>query len=170
MSTKTTATGVNVYISDLAPRAAYDYIFRSGHSLLKLKETAIAGRIPNFQDDNINIDEPQIGHVGRSILWKVRAACNGALVELIAYPFPKLFLVPVPPLTSPLARSPTPLVGVLREQRSRYVRLLKVKMRAPDGSYEEGLIIPGETTITRRQSGPPQDWGRNNPLSLDNEV
>ena len=43
-------------------------------------------------------------------------------------------------------------------------------MRAPDGSYEAGFTLPGETEAlptVKQQKG---DWERNNPLSLDEEV
>ncbi len=43
-------------------------------------------------------------------------------------------------------------------------------MRAPDGSYEAGFTLPGETEAlptVKQQKG---DWERNNPLSLDEKV
>ena len=40
-------------------------------------------------------------------------------------------------------------------------------MRAPDGSYQEGLQIPGDSTPTSSAPRKPDDWNLNNPLSLD---
>jgi TBC1 domain family member 5 len=40
-------------------------------------------------------------------------------------------------------------------------------MRAPDGSYEKGLQIPGDFTPTSAAPRKPNDWNLNNPLSLD---
>lgn len=44
------------------------------------------------------------------------------------------------------------------------------KMRAPDGSYEEGFIIPGLGTSPARVDRSGEDLDRNNPLSLHDEV
>ena len=55
----------------------------------------------------------------------------------------------------------------LRYSRQHYVCLLKEKLRAPDGSYEEGLHIPGDSTPTSAAPRKPDDWNLNNPLSLD---
>lgn len=40
-------------------------------------------------------------------------------------------------------------------------------MRAPDGGYEDGLIIPGFDTSALKPSISGENWARNNPLSLD---
>jgi TBC1 domain family member 5 len=40
-------------------------------------------------------------------------------------------------------------------------------MRAPDGSYEEGFQIPGDSTPTPAAPRKPDNWNLNNPLSLD---
>lgn len=40
-------------------------------------------------------------------------------------------------------------------------------MRAPDGSYEEGLRIPGGFSPPASAPKKPEDWNLNNPLSLD---
>jgi TBC1 domain family member 5 len=42
-------------------------------------------------------------------------------------------------------------------------------MRAPDGSYEEGFVVPG-TNIAPQKENPTYDLDTNNPLSLHNEV
>jgi TBC1 domain family protein 5 len=43
-------------------------------------------------------------------------------------------------------------------------------MRAPDGSYEEGLIIPGLSSSPPRTNATTANLSTNNPLSLDVEV
>lgn len=40
-------------------------------------------------------------------------------------------------------------------------------MRAPDGSYQKGLHIPGDLTPTSAAPRKPDNWNLNNPLSLD---
>lgn len=42
-------------------------------------------------------------------------------------------------------------------------------MRAPDGSYEDGLVIPGFDTSTIQPQATGENWSRNNPLSLDED-
>lgn len=51
-----------------------------------------------------------------------------------------------------------------------YIQLLGEKMRAPDGSYEEGFVIPGTLESPRRQSRATWNLETNNPLSLHREV
>jgi len=43
-------------------------------------------------------------------------------------------------------------------------------MRAPDGSYEDGLTIPGTNEPPSRVAQTRLDLSRNNPLSLDDQV
>lgn len=43
-------------------------------------------------------------------------------------------------------------------------------MRAPDGSYAEGLIIPGTTESPARTTRTSNNLDTNNPLSLHDEV
>lgn len=40
-------------------------------------------------------------------------------------------------------------------------------MRAPDGSYEEGFHVPGDSAPTSAAPQKPDNWNLNNPLSLD---
>ena len=44
------------------------------------------------------------------------------------------------------------------------------KMRAPDGSYEEGFTIPGTGASPARSEKAGGNLDKNNPLSLDDEV
>ena len=43
-------------------------------------------------------------------------------------------------------------------------------MRAPDGSYEEGLTIPGTNEPPSRVAQSRLDLSKNNPLSLDDQA
>jgi TBC1 domain family protein 5 len=43
-------------------------------------------------------------------------------------------------------------------------------MRAPDGSYEDGFVVPGSTTSPKKNERTAADLEKNNPLSLDDEV
>lgn len=54
--------------------------------------------------------------------------------------------------------------------RKEYAALLMEKMRAPDGSYEEGLVIPGTGASPPKVEQLRQDLEKNNPLSLDDQV
>ena len=47
--------------------------------------------------------------------------------------------------------------------------MLLEKMRAPDGSYEDGFVVPGGEKLPARTSQP-GNLERNNPLSLHDEV
>lgn len=80
----------------------------------------------------------------------------------------KLFLIPPTPLTSSLSPTPTPPIASLRESRQQYVELLKNNMRAPDGSYEDWLEIPGFDTSQKVEPNA-DNLARNNPLSLDED-
>lgn len=80
----------------------------------------------------------------------------------------QLFLTSAP-LTTGLPATPAPPLQTIRASRERYVELLKEKMRAPDGSYEDGLVIPGFDTATLHPQTSSENWSRNNPLSLDED-
>ena len=43
-------------------------------------------------------------------------------------------------------------------------------MQAPDGSYHEGLVIPGVESRPKSNQTPVKNLEKNNPLSLDTEV
>ena len=82
----------------------------------------------------------------------------------------KLFLIPTVPLTPPASQSTAkPPLNELISLRKEYSSLLLEKMRAPYGSYEDGLTVPGI-------KGKPQpskenlNLQRNNPLSLHEDV
>ena len=64
----------------------------------------------------------------------------------------------------------TPPLKRLRTAREDYRRLLMEKMRAPDGGYEEGFIVPGSGASPPRTEGSHGNLEKNNPLSLDDEV
>jgi TBC1 domain family protein 5 len=112
-----------------------------------------------------------IGVPGRSIAWKVRKVIHERSATL-SIAFAKLFLAPNEPLQRPTQSGPTPPLECLRVTRMEYVGLLLEKMRAPDGSYEDGLSIPGQDTFPKGKTGRAGKLGleKNNPLSLDNEV
>ncbi|KAG8954053.1 hypothetical protein FRC04_001037 [Tulasnella sp. 424] len=141
--------------SPSAVQTAYESVFHNPDlTLSQLKDAAIDGHLhsalsgkPPSQSLASGLEVP-----GRSIAWKV-------------------FLIPQPPLTS--GSSPVSPSNVLAKARKDYVDLLKARMRAPDGSYEPGFVVPGEeaplrTTATQGPSA--GNWERNNPLSLDEEV
>lgn len=58
----------------------------------------------------------------------------------------------------------------LQAARGEYSSLLLEKMRAPDGSYEDGFIVPGTDAPPPVQEGGVNNLDRNNPLSLHDEV
>lgn len=60
-------------------------------------------------------------------------------------------------------------VEPLRVSRKNYVELLLEKMRAPDGSYEEGFSVPGSSTPPKSNKKA-SNLETNNPLSLHDEV
>lgn len=43
-------------------------------------------------------------------------------------------------------------------------------MKAPDGSYEDGFVVPGTSKPPERTARSPNNLERNNPLSLHDEV
>jgi len=76
---------------------------------------------------------------------------------------------PGPPLSTPV--SSARLLDELRELRREYVELLSDKMRAPDGGYEDGFVLPGpgqNQPVKRVKVA--LGWETNNPLSLDDQV
>lgn len=82
----------------------------------------------------------------------------------------KVFLIPQAPLTSALSASPASPLSVLRASRSRYVELLQERLRAPDGSYEDGFSFPGQDEASAQIRQKAGNWEQNNPLSLDEKV
>ncbi|OSX64831.1 hypothetical protein POSPLADRAFT_1123881, partial [Postia placenta MAD-698-R-SB12] len=121
----------------------YDYLFNSSLSLSKIKDAALGGRLFRAVED-------VPGVAGRSLAWK-------------------LFLVQGEPLqngTDVISVSP---LEALRVVRKEYAALLMEKMRAPDGSYEEGLVIPGTGASPPKVEQLRQDLEKNNPLSLDDQ-
>ncbi|KZT11595.1 RabGAP/TBC [Laetiporus sulphureus 93-53] len=122
---------------------AYDHLFHSALSLSKIKDAALGGRLFCAADDTPGVP-------GRSLAWK-------------------LFLVQAEPLQTPAVVGAVPPLEALRAGRKEYTALLLEKMRAPDGSYEEGLIIPGTGSSPPRIQQSRQDLEKNNPLSLDDQ-
>ncbi len=83
----------------------------------------------------------------------------------------KLFLVESEPLHSESAEGIASCpINSLRAFRQEFQKLLLDKMRAPDGSYEEGLIIPGTDVSPPRVERSSANLDQNNPLSLHDEV
>lgn len=109
----------------------------------RLRDAAIAGRLLTSSHGNT-------GQVGRSLLWK-------------------LFLTPAPPLQAQNDSKATIPIKALREARQEYAALLLEKMRAPDGSYEEGFRVPGQNT-TPSYKRTSENLNTNNPLGLDDQV
>ncbi|KAH9948093.1 RabGAP/TBC [Amylocystis lapponica] len=122
---------------------AYDYLFNSALGLSKIRDAALGGRLFRAADD-------APGVAGRSLAWK-------------------LFLVQAEPLQRPADVICVSPLAALRTTRAEYAALLLDKMRAPDGSYEDGLIVPGTTLSPPRTEQPRLNLDRNNPLSLHNE-
>jgi TBC1 domain family protein 5 len=59
----------------------------------------------------------------------------------------------------------------VRRARVAYTEALKTVMQAPDGNYEPGFTLPGQSrppTPTEKQKR--GEFERNNPLSLDEQV
>jgi len=81
----------------------------------------------------------------------------------------KLFLTPHEPLLPSSEWKLSPDLASLRLHRNKFCNLLLDKMRAPDGSYEEGFVVPGTNIVPRKESTI-HDLDMNNPLSLHNEV
>ncbi|KAH8102963.1 RabGAP/TBC [Cristinia sonorae] len=123
---------------------AYDHLFRSSLTLSKIKDAALGQRL--FP----GADESKPGVVGRSLAWK-------------------LFLLPSEPLQLAVNAIATPPRNVLVAKRLEYKNLLLERMRAPDGSYEDGVIVPGTDSPPPRNDHSATNLDRNNPLSLHDE-
>lgn len=121
----------------------YTRLFKSTLTLSKLKDAAIGGRLLRPSDD-------PIGVVGRSMIWR-------------------LFLCENEPLKPPAQDTPALSLKFWQDSRKMYVDSLLDKMQAPDGSYHEGLIIPGVESPPRSNQTPVKNLDKNNPLSLDTE-
>ena len=61
-------------------------------------------------------------------------------------------------------------IDAIKASRITYKTLFLDKMRAPDGGYEEGVIIPGTNESPPRTERTGGNLDQNNPLSLHNEV
>ncbi|KZT28678.1 RabGAP/TBC [Neolentinus lepideus HHB14362 ss-1] len=124
-------------------RDVFDRVFNSSLSLAKIKDAALGGRLlRQLTDDGARV-------CGRSIAWKV-------------------FLTPEDPLNPRVDLSLNSFLESWRGYRKHYADLLLQHLRAPDGSYEERLVIPG-TSGTPKRSRVNGDLDKNNPLSLDQE-
>nr|GAT47242.1 predicted protein [Mycena chlorophos] len=129
--------------SPAALKQAYTKIFGPGATLGRVRDAAVGDRL--FPSDELEI-------AGRSLAWK-------------------LFLLPDEPLqAASIDAQPTPPLRSVQSARKKYVKLLREHLRAPDGSYEEGVVIPGGVSAaTERQPSSSSDLEMNNPLSLHNE-
>ncbi|KAG8715209.1 hypothetical protein FRC11_005281 [Ceratobasidium sp. 423] len=125
------------YPSEARVASTYREIFSPEWTIQKLAHSAIQGHLLQKAVH----DPPNAEVVGRSIVWKLMLAAD-----------------------SPLDASTG--LHELRRRRSEYVRLLKDSMRAPDGTFPESLIVPGEADPPR-QTKVELDLAQNNPLSLD---
>lgn len=75
------------------------------------------------------------------------------------------------PLTPPASQSAAkPPLSALKDLRKEYASLLLEKMRAPDGSYEENLSVPGVDELPPPTDKISANLQRNNPLSLHEDV
>ncbi|KAH7340523.1 rab-GTPase-TBC domain-containing protein [Rhizoctonia solani] len=125
------------YPSEARVTSTYREIFGPEWTIQKLAHSAIQGHLLQKAVHG----PPNAEVVGRSIIWKLMLAAD-----------------------SPLDASTG--LRELRRRRSEYVRLLKDSMRAPDGTFPESLIVPGEPDAPRRTKVD-LDLAQNNPLSLD---
>ncbi|GLB35004.1 putative protein with domain in Tre-2, BUB2p, and Cdc16p [Lyophyllum shimeji] len=124
---------------------AYGHLLDSGLSLAKLRDAALTNHfLPSLSSAR--------GLVGRSIAWKLFLTSEEPL-QLSSYPV-----------------SGASLLRSLRSSRQAYVKQLREHMRAPDGSYEEGFVLPGSPKILpRTPKEAVANLEMNNPLSLHNE-
>jgi TBC1 domain family protein 5 len=139
-------------------------LFKSGLSLSKIKDAALDSRLFSPAPDGLGVP-------GRSLAWKVptlRIAFPYLKLNRITFAFEKLFLTPHEPLLQSSEWNLSPDLSSLQRSRKRFSDLLLDKMRAPDGSYEEGLVVPGMDPP--RRDTLPYDLEMNNPLSLHDEV
>ncbi|KAH9857616.1 hypothetical protein C2E23DRAFT_805051 [Lenzites betulinus] len=130
---------------------AYNYLFNANYSVTKIKDNALAGRL--FQggaQSTMPGDSGAAGVAGRSMAWK-------------------LFLVPHEPLQTVADVEAAPPLKPVQAARDAYKTLLMEKMRAPDGGYEEGFIVPGLGTSPPRTEKTSGNLDTNNPLSLHDE-
>lgn len=84
--------------------------------------------------------------------------------------FLKLFLSKHEPLQVLPSPQPALLVETIRILRKDYVNLLVDKLRAPDGSYETGVVMPGVVPTQPPGINMMNNLEMNNPLSLHNEA
>jgi TBC1 domain family protein 5 len=84
----------------------------------------------------------------------------------------QIFLLSRDQPLQPTAVAFTPNLYLSSNETSRnaYRDLLLEKMRAPDGSYDEGLHVPGLASSPPRHSSMSLNLNTNNPLSLDLQV
>ena len=82
----------------------------------------------------------------------------------------KLFLCENEPLKRPAQDIPALTLKFWQDSRKKYVDALLDKMQAPDGSYHEGLTIPGVESLLKPNQTPVGNLDKHNPLSLDTEV
>ncbi|ESK93057.1 hypothetical protein Moror_8960 [Moniliophthora roreri MCA 2997] len=121
-------------------RETYNRLFKSGESLSKIRDAALADRLfPTSSGTEV---------AGRSLVWK-------------------LFLISDEPLqkSSSLALDAHSILTSLRSTRKQYRDSLREKMRAPDGSYAEGFM-PSDSISPQKDSGKVMNLEQNNPLSL----
>ncbi|KAJ7685110.1 rab-GTPase-TBC domain-containing protein [Mycena polygramma] len=121
-------------------KQAYEQLFTSGTTLSRIRDSTLTDRL--FTSDSLEIP-------GRSLAWK-------------------LFLLPDEPLQPSPDAVATPPLPTLRVSRKKFAELLMKHMRAPDGSYEEGFVVPGSSLSPERRASA-SNLDTNNPLSLDNE-
>jgi len=98
-----------------------------------------------------------IGIPGRSIAWKVRPHLDYS--QQLTKPSLKLFLLGHEPLETSPVRADA-LLETLRVFRGMYKELLLEKMKAPDGSYDMDLVMPGTTDVKVK------DWMRKSHTNL----
>ncbi|TFK76497.1 RabGAP/TBC [Pluteus cervinus] len=128
----------------LSVKKCCDRLFNSGWSLHKIRDTIL-------QDRFFDTSEDAIGVPGRSIVWK-------------------LFLTVAEPLQTSMTLNLSNTQNSLRSSRKAYTDLLLEKMRAPDGSYEEGFVPPALVgTLRKREIKAAVNLDTNNPLSLHDE-
>jgi TBC1 domain family protein 5 len=61
-------------------------------------------------------------------------------------------------------------IEAIKRHRKEYVKLMLETLRAPDGSYEDGLSIPGVGQLPRPSDKDAANLQKNNPLGLDEDV
>ncbi|KAI9456458.1 RabGAP/TBC [Russula earlei] len=148
MAARDKSIGTHTRPPPASVRLAYDDLFNSGSSLSKIKDAALGGNL--FHID-VTDDSPSTAVPGRSLAWKI-------------------FLTPIDPIRPQPDLPPDPSVyqSALNESRKQFSTILLEKMRAPDGSYEDGFVAPGGEELPARNVQP-GNLERNNPLSLHDE-